>query len=220
MIRAFIQARMSSKRFPSKVLAPLAGRPVIAHVISQVVQVIPSDRIVVATSTEESDDPLTNYLRRIGITVYRGPLDNVFDRFQLCLKEYPCTWFFRVCADSPMLDSALLQTILTYSSRVDVDLVTNVFRRTFPKGQSVEMLNAATFASIDPSRLTPEEQEHVTKIYYNNAAEFRIINIESADPLLANESFAVDTFEDISRLEKILRSGNCSSVKMPCKYTG
>lgn len=220
MIRAFIQARMSSKRFPGKVLAPLAGRPIIVHVISLVAQVIPAERIVVVTSIEESDDPLACYLRDIGINVYRGSLDNVFERFQLCLGEYPCAWFFRVCADSPVLDSALLQTMLTYSSRMDVDLVTNVFPRTFPKGRSAEMLNAATFASIDPKRLTLEEQEHITQIYYNNPAEFRILNIESADPLLANESFAVDSFEDIFRLEKVLQSGNGSSVKMPCKFMG
>lgn len=202
---------MSSTRFPGKVLAPLNGRPIIAHVISQVAQVIPSDHITVATSAEQSDDPLACYLRDIGISVYRGPLNNVFARLQLCLREHPCTWFFRISADSPLVDGAMLQTMLAYSDRPDVDLVTNVCPRTFPKGQSVEMLKSAIFAAIDPNRLNPDEKEHVIKVYYDHPTEFKIINLELADPGLADTSFAVDTLEDLYRLEKTLRSGGATS---------
>ena len=208
---------MSSTRFPGKVLAPLNGRPVIAHVISRVAQVIPSDQITVATSAEQSDDPLACYVRDIGIAVYRGALNNVFARFRLCLEEYPCTWFFRICADGPLLDGALLQTMLTYSDRMDVDLVTSTFPRTFPVGKNAEMLNSMTFAAIDLNRLTPEEKEHLTKVYYNHPTEFRIINIESKDPGLAEKSFAVDTLEDLRRLEGILCSEGQSPEKTPGK---
>lgn len=198
---------MSSTRFPGKVLAPLCGQPIITHVILQVARVIPSDRITVATTSEQSDDPLASYVQDIGISIYRGPLDDVFTRFRLCLKEYPCTWFFRVCGDSPLLDCALLQTALSYGDRQDVDIVTNVFPRTCPIGKSVEMLKSATFAAIDSKRLTPEEKEHLTMVYYNHPTEFKIINIELEDPGLAEESFCVNTLEDLRRLEENLRSG-------------
>ena len=212
VIRVFIQARMSSTRFPGKMLAPLWGRPVIAHVISQVAQVIPLDRITVATSAEQSDDPLACYVRDIGVAIYRGPLDDVFARFRLCLREYPCAWFFRICADSPLLDSALLQTMLAYRTNMDVDLVTSIF----PVGKNAEMLNSATFAAIELNRLTAEEKEHLTKVYYNHPAEFRIINIESTEPSLAEKSFAVDTLEDLCRLERTL----CSERQPPEKTPG
>ncbi len=220
VIRAFIQARMSSTRFPGKVLAPLGGRPVIAHVIWRVAQVISCDRITVATSVEQSDDPLASYVQGIGISVFRGPLDDVLTRFQLCLKEYPCTWFFRICADGPFLDGALLQTMSAYSGGVDVDLVTTTFPRTFPRGKNAEMLNSATFAAIDPNRLTAEEKEHLTKVYYDHPTEFAIINIESADASLAEECFAVDTLEDLRRLEGILSSEQWSPEKTFSKDQG
>jgi spore coat polysaccharide biosynthesis protein SpsF len=172
-------------------------------VIAQVARVIPADGITVATSVEPADDPLACYLRETGIAVYRGPLDNVLERFQLCLEIYPCPWFFRLCADSPLLDGALLETMLAYSNRPDVDLVTNVYPRTFPKGQSAELLNSATFATLDPNRLTPEEREHVTKVYYHHPTAFRIINIASADLGLADTSWVVDTLADLYRLESI-----------------
>ena len=204
MIRAFIQARMSSERFPGKVLAPLGGKPVIARVITRITQVIPSEMVVVATSQKESDDPLAYYLRGKGIPVFRGPLDNVFSRFQMCLGEFPCTWFFRICADSPFLDSSLMQQMINYCDRTEVDLVTNVFPRTFPKGRSLEMVNTKPFAAIDSANLTKEEQEHLTQVYYNHSDRFKIINLESGNPALANESFSVDTIEDLRRLERVL----------------
>src|SRR5712675_887192 len=98
-IRAFIQARMSSARFPGKVLAPLDGEPIIAQVIKRVSQAVGRDRITVATSDDRSDDPLACYVDQLGISVYRGSLNDVFSRFRSCLEAYPCTWFFRVCAD-------------------------------------------------------------------------------------------------------------------------
>jgi len=203
-VRAFIQARMSSKRFPGKVLAPLNGRPLVAHVISQVAEAIPRNQITVATSTEASDDPLAYYVSRIGIPVFRGPLHDVFKRFRLCLKAFPCDWFFRICSDSPMLQSELLQTMLQYEGRRDVDLVTNAQVRTFPIGHSAEMVNSKTFAGIDCRSLSDTEKEHVTRVYYSNPSAFSIVNIESGDIQLAETSWAVDTLADMHRLESAI----------------
>ncbi|MGE0447591.1 MAG: hypothetical protein AB7P99_20375, partial [Vicinamibacterales bacterium] len=61
MLRAFIQARMSSKRFPGKVLAPLTGTPLLGHVVERVSRVVPRDRIVIATSSHTADDPIVGY---------------------------------------------------------------------------------------------------------------------------------------------------------------
>ena len=74
------------------------------------------------------------------------------------------------------------------------------------------MLNASTFARIDASRLSADEKEHVTAIYYRHPERFSIINIEAARPERAIESFAVDTLQDLERLEKIL-GGDKASLK-------
>jgi spore coat polysaccharide biosynthesis protein SpsF len=203
VVRIFIQARMSSQRFPGKVLAPFRGNPLITAVIGKVTQVIPADAVVVATSSEPTDDPLASYVRDIGISVFRGPLDNVFRRFQLCLEAYPCTWLVRICADSPLLSSDLLQGVMAHRHRLEVDLITNVYPRTFPKGHSVEMLRAETFAAIPADLLTAEEQEHMTQYYYNNPDRFKIINLDSGNAELAKVSFVIDTIEDLRRLEEM-----------------
>ena len=201
LVRAFIQARMSSTRFPGKVLAPLRGRPLIACVIAQVAQVISPAHIVVVTSTEPSDDPLVCYVRELGAPVYRGPLGNVFERFRRCASAHPCNWVLRLSADSPLLDSRVLKAVLSQAEHTDCDLVTTIFPRTFPRGQNAELIRVDTLLHIDVAELSADDQEHVTPFFYRHPNRFRIVNVRSGNPQLAELSLAVDTIEDLRRLE-------------------
>lgn len=201
MIRAFVQARMSSQRFPGKVLAPLGGQPILKRLLDKIVPVVPLSHVVVLTSGDASDDPLASYTQSLGVAVYRGELDNVAGRFWHCLREHPCDWFIRLCADSPLLDSTVLKTVASYQGRLDLDVVTNVYPRTFPKGHSVEMVKAESFAALAVQTLSAEEQEHVTAVFYQHPQRFRILNVTSGDPRQARLSYAVDTLEDLRRLE-------------------
>jgi spore coat polysaccharide biosynthesis protein SpsF len=201
--RVFVQARMSSRRFPGKVLAPLCGKPVICHVLDRVTQAIIPAAIVVATSTATSDDPLVAYVKSLGFDVFRGDLDNVIARFQQCLSQFPCQWLFRICADSPALDPGLLRAVRSRCVP-GIDLVTNVQERTFPPGQSVECMAANRFAAIDSQALAPEEREHVTQYYYRHSKQFSILNLRAAVPATQEERFVVDTLDDLRRLEAII----------------
>jgi spore coat polysaccharide biosynthesis protein SpsF len=193
---------MSSQRFPGKVLAPFRGRPLIDSVWSAVrAGVGEAAPIVVLTSQDATDAPLAVYLEGTGRTVFRGPLDDVAERFRLALTVWPCRWVLRVNADSPMLDPAVVRRVVAARSS-DIDLVTTTFPRTFPKGHNVELLLTATFRGIDRALLDPDDREHVTRFYYRNPDRFRISNIVSADPTLAQDDLAVDTVDDLHRLEQ------------------
>ena len=201
--KIFIQARMSSKRFPGKVLAPFNGVPIIKCVIDRILNVVPIGQVVVLTSQEESDEPLACYLDQLGVATFRGPLDNVFTRFKKCLEEYPCEWFVRLCADSPLLDYEPLKSMLTLTEKKGLDLVTNVFPRTYPKGQSIEIVRAKTFKHIDNDILSPLQQEHVTKVYYDQSDQYQIFNVESTGENRSGLNYSVDTIEDLYKLQEI-----------------
>jgi spore coat polysaccharide biosynthesis protein SpsF len=193
---------MTSKRFPGKVLAPFAGKPLISHTIDRVKSALPRESIVIATSNLQSDDPLALYAESLGIRVFRGDLDDVFSRFRSCLIEHPCDHFFRICADSPLFDHSLIDRYIEVAANHNADLITNIQQRSFPKGNSLELLRASTFLNIDQTKLSDEEREHLTKFYYNNPNDFEIINISSGDPALANTSLVVDTLDDLHSLEE------------------
>lgn len=198
---ALIQARMSSSRFPGKVLAPFAGRPLIDHVI-EAVQAVPTvDRVTVLTSDHPTDDPLVAYLADRGVATFRGPLDDVFERFRQYVQTVENDWFLRVSSDSPLLDPAILGRLVAHPQRGRADIVTTIFPRTFPKGKNGELVRTASFLSIDPADLTAEDHEHVTPYFYRHPERFVIASVTSPDPDLAGLSYAVDTVDDLRRLE-------------------
>jgi len=205
-IRVFVQARMSSRRFPGKVLATLAGRPMLAHVLERCGQAFGDDRVVLATSGESSDDAVALCAQQLGHRVFRGELDNVLGRFQQCLAAHPCDWFVRISADSPMIDPRLIESVARRRA-APLDLVTNVRPRTFPSGQSVEVVRAEPFAAIDSAAVSAEEREHLTQVYYRHPARFKVLNVASRDAALARQHLTVDTPEDLRAAEAILASG-------------
>jgi spore coat polysaccharide biosynthesis protein SpsF len=201
-IGIFIQARMSSRRFPGKVLAPFRGRPIIASVVDAVRAGLPGVPLVVATSTEPSDDPLAAYLRSIEVPVFRGALDDVVARFRGCLAEHPCDRILRVCADSPVLGAGVLRAVAASAGQGGRwDLVTTTRRRTFPIGHNVELIDVTAFSALPDAELDAQDREHVTRFFHRNPERFRILNVESGCPELAGVDLAVDTLDDLARLE-------------------
>lgn len=197
----FIQARMSSARYPGKVLAPLNGVPLIKHIVEKVKHVNNKNEIVVLTSDDISDDPLVAYLQSIGCLFFRGSLGNVFKRFQDCLREYPCDYFVRLCADSPFLDPELVDIHLDYTNHLEYDLISNVFGRKFPKGQSVEVASSEIFLEIDDNILTEQEREHVMPYFYSRKENYRTFFLDTIEDL-RHMNMCVDVLEDLKKLEK------------------
>jgi len=195
---------MSSNRFPGKVLAPFHGEPIILHVLRSVSNVKGINAVVVLTSQRVSDDPLVLYLQGMNVNVFRGSLENVFDRFRRCVELFPCDWILRLSGDSPMFDASIIQEmLLNLNGRDKYDLITTIFPRTHPNGQNAELIRVTTLNNIDETDLTPHDVEHVTPYLYRNSEKFLIKNIESGDPTRAELSFAVDTIADLHRLESL-----------------
>lgn len=200
-VRAFVQARMSSERFPGKVLAPFRGEPVVLHTVRAAAAAVGEDAVVVVTSTAHSDDPLCAYLTSIGVTVFRGPLDDVFERFRLAARAHPCDWVLRLSADSPLLDPELLRRVVATGTESAADIVTTTCPRTFPKGTNAELMRVETLLGIDAAELDAADREHVTRFYYSRPDRFSIVNVESGDPALSERNLSVDTVDDLRRLE-------------------
>ena len=195
---------MSSSRFPGKMLAPLAGKPLIANLLSRICEAVPADRVIVVTSEDDSDDPLALYVREaLGVAVYRGPLDDVAGRFQACLRAHPCEWFVRVSGDSPVIDPGLLEWMLQRVPEAS-DLLTNVAERTFPSGESIEIVRTSTFLNWRVENMAADEREHVTKRFYVEPERYRIRSVVAGDPSFSSRRLSVDTVEDLRALEVIL----------------
>ena len=122
----------------------MAGKPLLQYILERLRKCSTIHQIVVATSDNRTDDPIAEYCRENNTVCFRGPLQNAAKRFYMALEEYNLDVFVRVCGDSPMLDQKLIdQGVKLFNG--EHDLVTNIFPRTFPSGQSVEVVNTKTF---------------------------------------------------------------------------
>lgn len=163
--------------------------------------------IVVATSTEENDTPIADYCRGLGLAFHRGSLDDVAGRFVEVLDLLKCDAFVRLNGDSPLLDYRLVDRAVSYFRSGRLDVVTNVLRRTFPKGQSVEVVASNVFKRTYPLFRTSHECEHVTPYFYEREKDFSIHNFESERDY-GRIQLSVDTCEDMKRLEAVVTSMN------------
>lgn len=203
-IGVIVQARMSSQRLPSKVLALVNEKPLLQYLLERLGNCSSIDQIVVATSDNKSDDPIAEFCNEYGALCNRGPLQNVAKRFYMVLEKYNFDAFVRICGDSPILDQRLIdQALKIYDEKCD--LVTNILPRSYPLGQSVEVIRASTFKKVYDKMSTPDHFEHVTKYYYEKPDEFRIKNFSNKKNL-SSYRLVVDTPEDLKRIEKIIVS--------------
>lgn len=160
--------------------------------------------VVLATSSESSDDPIAVACVGLGIQCHRGPLDDVAARFLQVLDTRVWSGFVRVCGDSPLLVGSLIDQAVDRFRAGAFDLVTNVQVRSYPKGQSVEVVDAGAFRRALAAGLDPQDREHVTRYFYRRPEEFRIENL-SREPGASETQLSVDTAQDFQVIEGIVR---------------
>jgi len=199
-VAVVVQARMSSQRLPGKVLLPLSGRPVLAWLLDR----LDGFEVVVATSVEASDDPVAEFCAAHRVECFRGPLEDVAARFAGVVERYALDAFVRVSGDSPLLDPTLVARALELFGETEPDLATNVFPRSYPPGQSVEVVDAAVFLAARPE-FAADEREHVTTFFYAHPERFRIENFAVPVPY-DGPSHALDTPDDLARIDAWLRA--------------
>jgi spore coat polysaccharide biosynthesis protein SpsF (cytidylyltransferase family) len=120
---AGIQARLSSTRMPGKVLADLAGRPLIQRVVERVRAADSLDLVVVLTSDDPSDDPLCDTLRALAIPFRRGPLADVRARYLALLEELDPVVLVRVTGDCPLVAPHFINAQVRALDEHDADFV-------------------------------------------------------------------------------------------------
>lgn len=199
-----LQARMSSSRLPGKMLLSVGGLTLFDRVVERCRRSREVSEIIIATSSDSSDDAIAARCSAMGLKYHRGPLLDVAERFASLVRFAECDSFVRICGDSPFIDPALIDESVAAYRRLDVDLVTNTFPRTFPKGVSIEVVRAKTFLAAYSRMTAAGEREHVTAVFYRLADEYRIHSIQNADDLSA-ESLCVDTAADLERIDAVFK---------------
>lgn len=197
-----VQARMTSTRLPGKVLLPLAGEPMLTRLIERLRRVRRADGIVVATTTNTSDDPIAALCALLGVPCHRGSEHDVLSRYADAARLYGADVVVRITSDCPLIDPALIdQTIAAYDEGGS-DYVSNMLPPTWPYGMAVEVFSAAALAQAHAEATQAAEREHVTPFLYWHQERYRLRNV--ASPVdLSHHRWTVDTPEDYALVSRL-----------------
>lgn len=196
-----ILARLSSRRLPGKALMLINDKEAIGHVLERVSMVFDKAKIIIATSTESSDNPLVTYAKAKNIQVYRGSLENVSTRFYEAAKILNVRFACRINGDNIFLAIDILQKMKGLAETNKYLFISNVMNRTFPKGMSVEIVDCDFYMKcLDSISSNKFHSEHVMTFFYNN------INKDSCYFLYyhglelgSTVDLALDTWDDYMR---------------------
>jgi spore coat polysaccharide biosynthesis protein SpsF len=208
-----IQARMTSKRLPGKVLREAQGKPLLDYLVERILRVETIGTVLIATSVESSDDPIVEYCAKKKLLFFRGSLEDVAGRFAGAIKQFDIPAFVRINGDSPLIDPVLVSYAVTLFREKNAEIVTNVFRRSFPKGQSVEVLLSDVFTRAY-SCMLPADKEHVTTFFYRFPEKFGIHSFELPGQSYSDVNLSIDTLADFQRFEELLRQSQGKAASL------
>ena len=210
MILAILQARVSSTRLPGKVLKPILGRPMLVRQIERMKRSKLIDKLIVATSTDLSDNFIDELCRKEEVACFRGSLDDVLDRFFNAAKPYKPDHIVRLTGDCPLADPVLIDEVISYHLNGGYDYSRNTLEPTFPDGLDTEVLKYKCLEQVWKEADLPSQREHVTPFIYQQPDRFKIGNFKNTIDM-SGLRWAVDEpadFELISRIYNSLYNKN------------
>ena len=201
-------SRMSSSRLPGKALKPMGSMPLVEWVLRRASTT--GLKVVLATSTEKEDDVLTELVKSLGFSVYRGSLNNVLERGVLAAEAFGFECFFRICGDRPFFDldeMNKMREVINIQVHKPWDLI-STFSKDLPKGLTTELIRTKSLIGVlKQMNVTDSHKEHLTSYLYEFPENFEMHIY--ASPYASNKDIclAVDTLEDYQKLSEICLFG-------------
>ncbi len=195
-----VQARCSSSRLPGKVIKNIAGKPMIIHELERLTRSRFIDKIVVATSIENSDDYLAEIVTAAGFSVFRGNLEDVLDRYYRCAQKYKAQHVVRITGDCPVIDWRIVDFAIKNHLEHGNDYTK--LSDDYPDGLDTEVITFSAMEEAWQRAVLLSEREHVT-LYLRNCAERYRIEILPCPQNLGAMRWTVDEDQDFMFISKI-----------------
>jgi spore coat polysaccharide biosynthesis protein SpsF len=199
---AIVQARTGSTRLPGKILLPLLGTPVLAHVVDRLRCAQLLDDVVVATTVLPGDDAVAELAAANGWPVTRGSEDDLVSRYLDAAHAHSADRIVRITSDCPLIDPDLVDDVVrALGPRVDYTS-NSLAPRTTPRGLDAEACTIEALERVDREDHDPASREHATPYLYRNPDVFRIVRVD-LERDWSEHRWTLDTPEDYELLTRI-----------------
>lgn len=229
-ILAFVQARLSSKRLPGKVLLGIGGEPMLVRVVERARRAKTVDEVVVVTTIDPPDEAIERLCQERGYSCYRGSMQDVLDRYYQAARLFGADVIVRLTADCPVIDGHVIDEAVNaflgrpagvgepFTGRIEdipFDFAANrlppPWKRTYPIGLDTEVCTFPVLELAWKEARHPHQREHVMPFFYEDLADagktaprFRIRLVDHV-PDYGHLRWTVDTQEDLDLVREIYR---------------
>ncbi len=195
---ATVEARMTSSRLPGKALAPILGRPALAHLLRRLQRAGGVDDIVVATTVHPVDEAIETLARHCGVRCYRGSEDDVMGRVVEAGASADADVLVEITGDCILLAPEVIDEALGIYRRSGYDVVSNTWKLTYPQGVDVQVFAWSLLAEAAGQTTDSDHREHVSLYFYEHPERYRIYHLEAPSAFRAPEwRFQLDYPEDL-----------------------
>ncbi|MFM9983976.1 MAG: cytidylyltransferase domain-containing protein [Flavobacteriales bacterium] len=206
------QARMTSTRLPGKVLMNVDGQSLLKYHLDRLQSSL--WQLVVATTTNASDDSIVAWCKQNDIATFRGSEDNVLERFYEAARSCNAEIIVRVTSDCPLIDKELIEQGLNFFETPQSKnvYVSNCFPRTFARGFDFEIFSFEALEEAYLNAHEPFDLEHATPYIWKNKSGR--INLQNITQAADNSSLrlCVDTREDFLLIQKLIEQYKCDKL--------
>jgi spore coat polysaccharide biosynthesis protein SpsF len=203
-----LQARAASTRLPGKALLPVAGYPCAALAALRAAN--QGHRVIVATSTDASDDLLTQTLHSHKIEVFRGPLDDVLSRYNLASVGLPSgSVVVRLTGDNVVPDGGFVGKLAAALADSRSEYVSAGSPQAgLPYGLGGEAFLVDALRKAHSSATSPYDREHIGPWMARNCrvATYSPFELEGRD--YSHLRCTIDDEEDYRRIVRLFEGVN------------
>ncbi len=200
---AILQARMNSSRLPGKVMMNLVNKPVLEHIVERLSYCKMIEKIVVATTSEESDNIIEDYCKNNKIDFYRGNIEDVLDRFYSSAKIFNADPIVRITCDCPVIDPVIVDAIISGYLAGEYDCYG--LGGKFPDGLDCTVYSFYALEKAWKEAKLKSEREHVGPYIQNNPKLFKTGYLEIFKNL-EKYRWTLDEANDYELLNKIFNA--------------
>jgi spore coat polysaccharide biosynthesis protein SpsF len=199
---AFLTVRTSSKRLPRKCFLPFGDNSVLEHVIFRALKfnIYP----IVCTSENSSDDEIEVLCQELGISFFRGSLENKLLRWAQCADKFKIGAFHVIDVDDPFFDPKQVLESLDLLNSKNLDFVSPTVLSA-SGGASVGYSIKSSYLTRKFAEISRIGDLEMIDAFFLNNPDARGMKLISKYEELARVRLTLDYPEDFAMLQFVLQ---------------
>jgi spore coat polysaccharide biosynthesis protein SpsF len=200
-----VQARMTSTRLPGKILKKVLGKSLLEYQIERLRRVKLADEIVIATTINETDEPVVKLCNSVSVPYFRGSEEDVLSRYYETAKAHQADLIARVTSDCPLIDPEVIDRVIKFyiDHQTKYDYVSNCLERTYPRGMDTEVFSFKVLQEAFLEATALPDREHVTPFIHRQPQRYSLASVNYSENQ-SDHRWTVDTPEDFQLIKKII----------------